>query len=128
VTRRWVRYEMPLMVCVEISDAEEHEQITKVVLGVEADDIRLARDHDGHYLLYDEHMERVSADEPFSRQSLAAADDRDAWPQRPDWEEGPDALRDPWLYEDGDLDEDDEGQDKSQSVPTGGSAPVDGRR
>jgi hypothetical protein len=116
------------MVCVEISDTEEHEQVTKVILGTEAGDIQLARDRDGHYLVYDQRMERVSADELAGRQALAAADDRNAWPARADWEEGPDARRDPWLYEDGDLDEGDEGQDKSQDVPTGGSAPAGGHR
>jgi hypothetical protein len=54
---------MPVMVCVEISDTEEHEQVTKVVAGTEPGDIQLARDRDGHSLIYDEHMERVNADE-----------------------------------------------------------------
>jgi hypothetical protein len=97
MTRRWVRYEMPVAACVEISDTEEHEQVTKVVAGTEADDLQLARDHDGRYLVYDEHMERVSRD----------------------------ALRDPWLYEDGDgepdFDQDETGEGKD--VPIGyGSA------
>jgi hypothetical protein len=114
---------MPVMVCVEISDTEEHEQVIKVVAGTEPGDIQLARDRDGHSLIYDGHMERVNADELVSRQALAAADERDAWPARGDWEEGPDALRDPWLYENGDLDE---GDDEGLDVSTGASARTEG--
>jgi hypothetical protein len=115
VARRWVRYQLPVMVLVDISETEEHEQVTKVVLGIEADDLHLDRDLDGHFLIYDENMERVSADEHSSRQALQAAD-RSQWPDRQEWEEGPDALRDRWLYEDGDVDQDDLGEGEGEEI------------
>jgi hypothetical protein len=102
---RW--YQLPVMVCVDISATEEHEQVTKVVLGTEEQDLQLDRDLDGHYLIYDEHMQRLSVEEADSRQAFSVAADHTQWPARPDWEEGPDALRDPWLYDDGDLQADD---------------------
>lgn len=105
--RRWIRYQLPVMVCVEISDTEEREEVTKVVLGAEHADLQLATDLDGRNLVYDQDMECVSVDEYYSRQALPVAADLAGWPAREDWEEGPDALRDPWLYEDGDLGEDD---------------------
>jgi hypothetical protein len=111
VPRRWVRYQLPVMVCVDISETEEHEQVAKVVLGTEEQDLQLDSDLDGHELVYDEHMERVDADEIYSRQALSAADPSQ-WPARRDWEEGPDALRDRWLYEDGDVEEDDLEEDQ----------------
>jgi hypothetical protein len=89
VPRRWVRYQLPVMVCVEISDTEEHEHITKVVLGTEPDDLQLARDLDGHELVYDEHMERVGVDEPSSRQAFATAADHTQWPTRPTGRKAP---------------------------------------
>lgn len=46
-----------MMVCIEISDTEEHGQVAQVVVGTEADDLQLARDHEGQCLVYDEHME-----------------------------------------------------------------------
>jgi len=108
------------MVCVDISETEEHEQVTKVVLGIEEQDLQLDRDPDGHELLYDEHMERVSADEYYSRQALSAADPSQ-WPARRDWDEGPDALRDRWLYEDGDLEDGDleEDEEADEAVVAG---------
>ena len=103
--RRWVRYQLPVMVCVDVSDREEHEQVTKVVLGTDQADRQPDRDSDGQVLVYDERMERVGADDPYGRQALQAADPSQ-WPERRDWEEGPDALRDRWLYEDGDSEDD----------------------
>lgn len=132
MARRWVRYQLPVMVCVEVSETEEHEQVTKVVLGVEHDDLQLDRDTDRRELVYDERMERVSPDEDHARQALAAGDPSQ-WPARRDWEEGPDALRDRWLYEDGDVVEDledDLGPGAGDSGATGAgdpSRPTQGR-
>ncbi len=103
--RRWVRYQLPVMVCIDVSDTEEHERITRIVLGTDDEDRQPDRDPDGHVLVYDERMERISADEPYARQALQAADPSQ-WPARRDWEEGLDALRDRWLYEDGDPEDD----------------------
>lgn len=105
MTRRWIRFELPVMVCVDIDDHIEHEQVTTVVLGVEHDDITLARDTDGNYLIYDADAHRVSYDDPDARTAVSLAADRSAWPAREAWEEGPDALRDPWLYDEGDTDD-----------------------
>lgn len=111
VTRRWIRFDLPVMVCVDIDDQIEHEQVTSVVLGIEHADITLARDTDGNYLIYDADANPVSCDDPAARTALSLATDRTAWPARADWEEGPDALRDPWLYDEGDLADDDESDD-----------------
>lgn len=108
MTRRWVRFELPVMVCVDIEDHIEHEQVTTVVLGVEHEAITLARDTDGNYLIYDADANRVSYDDPAARAALSLATDRSAWPARDTWEEGPDALDDPWLYDEGDTEEEDD--------------------
>jgi len=55
---RWVRYEAPVMVCVAVGN--DGEQVTVVVIGEEPGDIRLACSHDGHPLVYDEHMELLA--------------------------------------------------------------------
>ena len=84
--RRWVRYEAPVMVCVEID--ETGGGVVNVVLGNEHDDIALARDHRGHFLVYDENMDRVETDEPTEGRALTIAEHRE-WPAQLDWEEGP---------------------------------------
>jgi hypothetical protein len=58
---RWVRFEMPLMVCVEINERFEDARVVSVVAGAEEQDITVARDAEGLGLVYDESMERVSA-------------------------------------------------------------------
>jgi len=52
MVRRWIRHELPVMVCVDVDEATEHAQITEVVPG----DIGLARDHAGHLLVYNERV------------------------------------------------------------------------
>ncbi|RZU46695.1 hypothetical protein EV385_6772 [Krasilnikovia cinnamomea] len=64
MTRRWVRFELPVMVCVDIDDHIEHEQVTTVVLGVDHEAITPARDTDGNYLIYDADAHRVHDDDP----------------------------------------------------------------
>jgi hypothetical protein len=106
--RRWVRYEAPIMVCVDLDD-NGHGDVVAVVIGDDHEDITLARDHSGHFLLYDETMERVDTDEPAECRALTIAEHRE-WPARLTWEEGPDALRYPGLYDpvaEDDADEDD---------------------
>ncbi len=103
MARRWVRYELPAMVCVEISETEELEEVIQVVLGVEESDIVLARDAEHRVLVFDENMERVAEDEPLARAAVSLAEARGEWPERDAWEEGPDALRDRWLYDEGDV-------------------------
>jgi hypothetical protein len=98
VVRRWVRFEMPVMVCVEVDEHVEDERVVTVVVGAEDRDITLARDAQGVVLVYDESMERVAATELIAATAISVADGRD-WPPLSDWEFGPDAFRDPWLYE-----------------------------
>ena len=81
MVRRWIRHELPVMVCVDVDEATEHAQITKVVPG----DIGLARDHTGHLLVYNERMERVNDDlDSASAVAIHTAEDRDAWPAEAD--------------------------------------------
>jgi hypothetical protein len=106
--RRWVRYEAPVMVCVDLDD-NGYGDVVAVVIGDDHEDITLARDHSGHFLVYDETMERVDTDEPAECRALTIAEYRE-WPARLTWEEGPDALRYPGLYDpvaEEDEDEDD---------------------
>jgi hypothetical protein len=102
------------MVRVEIDDNTEHTEINKVVVCIDADDIHLARDYRGQFLVYDEHMEPVHADTDHpARTAIHVAEDRTAWPASDslDWEEGPDPLRFPDLYDDPDLGPSDEEDD-----------------
>lgn len=115
MARRWVRYEAPVMVCVDIDDDIEHAEITKVVIGIEPDDIHLARDYHGQFLVYDENMEPTHSDtDSDTSRALNTAEDRTSWPATDhlDWEEGPDPLRFPGLYDDGDTDDQDEDEDE----------------
>jgi hypothetical protein len=95
--RRWVRYETPIMVCVDLDEAGNGKVVT-VVIGDDPEDIRLARDDRGHFLVYDEAMQRVPADDQTEHAAVKLAEYRE-WPDRLDREEGPDALRYPGLYD-----------------------------
>jgi hypothetical protein len=103
--RRWVRYEAPIMVCVELGDDGYTGKVVNVVLGDEPDDLHLARDFRGHFLIYDETMERVSVDERPATRAVTIAENRE-WPDRLDWDEGPDVLRYPDLYDPVEPDDD----------------------
>ena len=89
---------MPIMVLVDVDDRSEDQSVVLVVAADEHEDIALARDRDGHVLVYDEAMERLTHDEPITTAAVTLADSR-AWPPDTDWEHGPDPLRDPFLYE-----------------------------
>jgi hypothetical protein len=99
MARRWVRFEMPVMVCVGVDEQFEDARVLTVVAGAEAEDVSLARDAGHAVLVYDESMERVSPSDPIAAEAISVAEDRD-WPEVGDWEFGPDAFRDPWLYVD----------------------------
>lgn len=86
------------MVCVEIDEAGYDGNVVNVVLGNEHDDIALARDHRGHFLVYDDAMQRIETGDQTEGRAITIAEHRD-WPTQLDWEEGPDALRYPFLYE-----------------------------
>jgi hypothetical protein len=104
--RRWVRYETPIMVCVDVDDNGYDGDVVAVVLADEHDDIGPARDLRGHFLIYDQDMQRVEAgiDDPIAGKAFTIAEYRE-WPARLDWEQGPDALRYPFLYEAACVDE-----------------------
>ncbi len=109
--RRWVRYETAIMVCVDLDNADSDDTVINVVLADDHDDIALARDHDGHILVYDQAMNRLDESD-LTNSAIMIAEYRE-WPQRDDWEQGPDALRYPGLY---DIDEDD-GSDNDDRSP-----------
>jgi hypothetical protein len=96
---------------VDVDDDTEHAEVSKVVLAIEHEDIHLARDDRGGFLIYDEQMERLNDDvDQAAARAITVAEDRTAWPpaDEHDWEEGPDPLRFPYLYDDEPGDEDDE--------------------
>ncbi|TCO60752.1 hypothetical protein [Actinocrispum wychmicini] len=104
MARRWVRFEMPVMVCVEVDEQVEDARVVTVVAGTDEQDITLDRDLRREVLVYDESMERVAASEPLAAEAIAVAEDRGDWPALTAWEFGPDAFRDPWLYVDNEDD------------------------
>ncbi len=118
---RWVRYEAPVMVCVAIDDDGGH-RVVNVVIGEEAEDIRLARDAGGQPLVYDEHMELLDPGDPAAQHAAREAEDRQ-WPDAETWGNGPDALRFPGLYDPVESVEDEDdlespGLDSSQAART----------
>lgn len=121
--RRWVRYEAPVMVCVELDpDDPSSGTVVNVVLGEEEQDITLARDHRGTALVYDENMQRPQDPTPVDRHAITIAEHRQ-WPDQPDWEHGPDALRYPGLYDideptDDQLDDDQHDDETNEDAAT----------
>jgi hypothetical protein len=95
------------MVCVEFDDDSHNGNVVDVVLATDHDDIALARDYRGQFLVYDQTMKRIEDNDP---RPVTIADHRE-WPQPDDWEQGPDALRFPGLYDVDDVDPDDEADD-----------------
>jgi hypothetical protein len=93
--------------------------VTQVVLGLPDeppyDGVELARDWQGHYLVYDGGMDaemaRASSDNALGRAAISLAERREYWPGRDGWEEGPDPRRFPGLYDDGDGEPDSEGDE-----------------
>lgn len=112
---RWIRYEAPVMVCVAIDDGGH--RVVNVVIGQEAEDIRLARDAGGQPLVYDEHMELLDPSDPTAQHAAREAEDRQ-WPDAETWENGPDALRFPGLYNPVEPVEDDEDDLESPGLDT----------
>lgn len=100
-TIRWVQYDAPLFVRVEPDENGWGTEITKVVLVVEPSDIHLARDIRGHFLVYDEHFERIEnldLDVTLDgiRGAVSVAEDKHRWPPENiiaagnGWQVGPD--------------------------------------
>src|ERR1039457_7210020 len=107
--RRWVRYEAPIMVCVEFDEDSYNGKVVNVVLATDHEDIALARAYRGQVLVYDQTMNRIEDNDP---RPVTIPDHRQ-WPQPDDWEQGPDALRFPGLY---DIDEDDPADDEADDL------------
>lgn len=109
IMRRWVRFDAPAMVCVDIDEDGYTGKIVNVVLATETDDISLARDFQGHFLVYDEHMNRIPSDNDGSEtgtRAVTIADHRGEWPHADDWEQGPDLYDIDVEHQDEDDDED----------------------
>jgi hypothetical protein len=83
--RRWVRYEAPIMVCVKFDEDSHNGKVVNVVLASDHEDIALARDYRGQFLVYDQTMNRIEDNDP---RPITIADHRE-WPQPDDWEQGP---------------------------------------
>jgi hypothetical protein len=102
---RWVQYDVPLLVRVELDDEYEDDRVTQVVLAIPDrpfEGVDLARDLRGQFLVYDggPDAEMARATDSLARQAITVAGDRSAWPAREDWEEGPDPRQMPGLYDD----------------------------
>jgi hypothetical protein len=116
---RWVRFEVPLLVRVEVDDEYEDDRVTQVVLAVldgpSYEGVELARDWTGHYLVYDggpdAERARACSDDALGRAAVVAAEHREDWPAREDWEQGDDPRRFPGVYDDEDGDPDAEGDE-----------------
>src|SRR5664280_2478427 len=61
--RRWVRDEAPIMVCIDLDETGHIGTVVNVVLGTDHDNVALARDYRGQFLVYDEAMQRIETDE-----------------------------------------------------------------
>ena len=96
---------------VEPDDDGWGTEITKVVLVVEPEDIPLARDDTGHFLVYDEDFDRIqnlATDIRLDgiRGAVSVAEDKHRWPGEhllstdTGWELGPDPRLHPHYYDD----------------------------
>ncbi len=93
MTKRWVRFEMPIMV--EI-DCDEDEILRVVTL---PEEVRQDRDDRGHFLIYDERFVRRHGDdqpqthascvaEPYWEHERFRVGPPVNWPEPAEWEEG----------------------------------------
>jgi hypothetical protein len=117
---RWVQYEAPVFVRVEPDEDGRGTEITKVIVVVEPDDLNLARDHRGHFLVYDSQFKPIPPSRQYEtldglRTAVSVAEDRHRWPAEnmvaacDGWDTGPDPRHDPFYYAgDDEVEEDDE--------------------
>lgn len=117
-TVRWIQYEAPVFVRIEVDEDGWDTEITKVVTANDAEELHLFRDDRGQFRVYDEKFEAVRNDEVLDgiRGAVSIAEDRHRWPDKayPAWDDGLDPRRDPYFYaddEDPDDDLDDEDDD-----------------
>jgi hypothetical protein len=92
--KRWVRFDLPVMVLVEVSDTIEHERIMQVVGCTDA--VQPATDTAGQVLMYDTEMQRVHPEATGNQPCLSAARHL-PWPPAHDWEFAEDPLTLPYL-------------------------------
>jgi hypothetical protein len=100
------------MVCIDLDETGHIGTVVNVVLGTDHDDVALARDYRGQFLVYDEAMQRIETDEETEGHAIKIAEHRE-WPDRLDWEDGPDALRYPGLYN---VNEPDDAEDDLEAL------------
>jgi hypothetical protein len=94
--KRWVRFHLPVMVLVDVSDSVENERILQIVGCTE--EVRPAEDLDGQVLMYDTEMKRVAGEAAGNQPCLSAAQHL-PWPPASDWEFAEDPLKVSFLYD-----------------------------
>lgn len=78
--RRWIRYRLPVLVCVESDDWHEHHTVTHVVIPPPEDGSTLDHDPAGEPVIYDHNMRRTKDTEVVVHRVVAAAENRAEWP------------------------------------------------
>jgi hypothetical protein len=71
-----VRYQAPIMVCIDLDETGHIGTVVNVVLGTDHDDVALARDYRGQFLVYDEAMQRIETDEETEGHAIKIAEHR----------------------------------------------------
>ena len=115
---RWVCYDAPLLVRVDLDDESGTEQVTHVVLATgeddpdesDADGIELSRDGRGAARVYDgDRGARMSRSaDPWAQQAVHRSEHRHEWPAALHWEQGPDPRLVPGLYDRARFDDEDD--------------------
>lgn len=115
---RWVCYDAPLLVRVELDDESGTEQVTRVVLatgeedpdGSDTEGIELTRDGSGAPCVYDgdRGAGMARAADLWARKAVHRAERRHEWPATRQWEQGPDPRLMPGLYDKTGFDDDDD--------------------
>jgi hypothetical protein len=100
------------MVCIDLDETGHIGTVVNVVLGTDHDDVALARDYRGQFLVSDEAMQRIETYEETEGHAIKIAEHRE-WPDRLEWEDGPDALRYPGLYN---VNEPDDAEDDLEAL------------
>ena len=75
------------MVCVDLNEDGYVGEVVTVALGIDHEDVHLARGDRGEFLVYDENIRRSHIDEETEGRVITIAEHRE-WPERDDWEEG----------------------------------------
>ena len=108
---RWVQYEAAVFVRIEVDQDGWDSEITRVVTANEVEDLHLARDDRGHFMVYDEKFDEADESEVLDgiRGAVSIAEDRHRWPER-QFRRG---MRDPilgptryWYAEDHEIEDD----------------------